>query len=384
MFYRLGVSRQMNELLELLFPDGVNYLPRLTHRDAQAFALSILGVGYQNMGQLQQAISIYSRSHEIDLEDGRTDDLCVNLTNLSNAFQLIGKLRDSETFASQAIIHARTIKDLFHEAASLNFLGKTLSVLGIIDSSNLALRRSLRILLELSLSQSVGNVTSDLAQRALWTGNFREASSLANRAWDLAHVNKNESDFIRARRLQGEAVLGLNDLIISNELLHNALTRVRGINEIEEEIPVLLALAELRRRQGDKNVARGLLEDVWEFAERGPYPLFHADALNVLARIERDAGNTGKAVEAATKAYQLAWCDGPPYAYHWGLIKAQKHLEELGAPLPDMPPFDESKYEPMPEVEINPKDEFHHGTNKQEPDPTSKSTTKAGGKRKRK
>ena len=56
---------------------------------------------------------------------------------------------------------------------------------------------------------------------------------------------------------------------------------------------------------------------------------------------------------------RLAWCDGEPYAYHWGLVAARKHLAELGAPEPSMPPFDESKYEPMPEVEINPDDEFH-------------------------
>ena len=58
------------------------------------------------------------------------------------------------------------------------------------------------------------------------------------------------------------------------------------------------------------------------------------------------------------QAYQAAWCDGPPYAYHWGLQKAKAHLAALGAPEPDMPPFDESKFEPMPEVEINPKDEY--------------------------
>jgi hypothetical protein len=28
-----------------------------------------------------------------------------------------------------------------------------------------------------------------------------------------------------------------------------------------------------------------------------------------------------------------------------------------------MPPFDESKFEPMPEVEIDPEDEFHAGKN---------------------
>jgi hypothetical protein len=47
-----------------------------------------------------------------------------------------------------------------------------------------------------------------------------------------------------------------------------------------------------------------------------------------------------------------------PYAYHWGLQKAKAHLAALGAPEPILPPFDESKFEPMPEVEINPKDKY--------------------------
>jgi len=33
--------------------------------------------------------------------------------------------------------------------------------------------------------------------------------------------------------------------------------------------------------------------------------------------------------------------------------------EPDNAPEPEMPPFDPSKFEPMPEVEINPKDEFY-------------------------
>ncbi|HVG28845.1 MAG TPA: hypothetical protein VM864_03910 [Pyrinomonadaceae bacterium] len=89
--------------------------------------------------------------------------------------------------------------------------------------------------------------------------------------------------------------------------------------------------------------------------------MFHADACNVLAQIERDAGERVKAVEAAGRAYRLAWCDGPPFAYHWGLEKARALLKELGAGEPEMPAFDESKFEPMPEVEIDPADEFGAG-----------------------
>jgi hypothetical protein len=43
------------------------------------------------------------------------------------------------------------------------------------------------------------------------------------------------------------------------------------------------------------------------------------------------------------------------------LEKARGHLRELGAEEPLMPAFDEGKYEPMPEVEIDPEDEFYAG-----------------------
>jgi len=200
-------------------------------------------------------------------------------------------------------------------------------------------------------------VNSFLVQLALWKADHAAAFQLATRAWELASVQRYERDFIRAARLQGEASLGLNDLASADERLHHALTRARAVNLAEEELPALIALAELRRRQGDSDVARELLDDVWEAAKRGPYPLLHADALNVLAQIERDAGNTAAAIEAATQAYRKAWCDGPPFAYHWGLEAARAHLNALGAPEPsDLPPYDESQHEPMPDVEIDPPD----------------------------
>jgi ATP/maltotriose-dependent transcriptional regulator MalT len=148
--------------------------------------------------------------------------------------------------------------------------------------------------------------------------------------------------------------------------LHHALTRARQVNLVEEELPALIALAELRRRQGQPDEAREYLDAVWDAAARGPYPLLHADALNVLTALERDAGNTEKAIAAATEACKKAWCDGPPFAYHWGLEAARKHLRELGAPEPPMPPFDPSKFEPMPDVEINPKDEFYVEVNEED------------------
>jgi tetratricopeptide (TPR) repeat protein len=286
----------------------------------------------------------------------------VGLTNLSNyALRLSGALHESESAARRALNITRELDKRFREAVSLNWLGLTLAARGLANESGFALQRALRIDTAHSNKQAESVDNFYLAQRALWLGEFAGALSLANRAWELAHVQSLERDFIRAARAQGEAALGLIDFTTADERLHHALTRARKVNLVEEELPTLVALAELRRRQGDQKAAREFLDDVWEAAERGPYPLVHADACNMLAQIERDAGNVEAAVEAAERAYRLAWCDGPPFAYHWGLEKARKHLRELGAEEPEMPPFDASKFEPMPDVEIDPEDEFGTG-----------------------
>ena len=287
------------------------------------------------------------------------DSLAIGLLNLSDTLRLSGALCESEAAARRALVIARERDDHFQEAVSLNGLGLTLAARGLADESGPALQRALRIFRAWSNNQIEGAANSHLALRALWLCDFAGARSSADRAWELAHVRGYERDFILAARAQGEAALGLSDLAAAAERLHHALTRARKVNLVDDELPTLVALAELQRRQGDVKAARELLDDVWEAVERGPFPLIHADAFNVLAQVERDEGNETKATEAARKAYELAWCDGPPFAYHWGLEKARKHLRELGAEETKMPAFDEGKFEPMPVVEIDPEDEFH-------------------------
>jgi tetratricopeptide (TPR) repeat protein len=359
--HRLSANRQLAELQEMLFPDGLDQLPRLTTPEYQAGTLNALALGYQFSGQPGRAVPLLRRAKTIYLRINREDYLSIVLGNLSYALKLSAALYESEAAACRALVITREQKDANWEASNLRWLGSTLATRGMVNESESAFQRARRIRVALFDERSEGTDNFYPAQRELWLGEYAVALSLANHAWEMAHVRNLERDFIRAARAQGEAALGLNDFAMADERLHYALTRARNVNLAEEELPALIALAELRRRQGDLKAARELLDDVWEMAERGPYPLIHADACNVLVQIERDAGNQVKAVEEATRAYQLAWCDGPPFAYHWGLEKARKHLRGLGAAEPQMPPFDESLFEPMPQVEIDPKDEFHAG-----------------------
>ncbi|HXU40008.1 MAG TPA: DUF4062 domain-containing protein [Blastocatellia bacterium] len=360
--YRLSASRQRVELLEMLFPDKLDQLPHLSNPSHQSYTLSGLAVGYHLSGRPGVAVPLFRRSIVIIDKgvagtEGSQESMRNDLMNLSMAYRLSGSLNESQHVAIQSLAIERKGFDLGGDAMALREVGLTLAALGLIGQANTTLQRALHILSAQKQRQLEGFVNAVMAQLSVWQADHRAASQLANRAWDLAGVKRYEWDFIRAARLQGAASLGLNDLATADERLHHALTRARAVNLVEEELPALVALAELRRRQGDLPAARELLDDVWEAAERGPYPLYHADALNVLAQIERDAGNTAAAIEAATQAYRKAWCDGPPFAYHWGLEAARAHLKALAAPEPsDLPPYDESKHEPMPDVEIDPLD----------------------------
>ncbi len=77
-----------------------------------------------------------------------------------------------------------------------------------------------------------------------------------------------------------------------------------------------------------------------------------ADALNVLSRVERAAGDAEAAAEAARAAYLQAWCDGPPFSYAAGLDEARANLSAVGAPEPGCLGFEPG--EPFPDVLIEP------------------------------
>ncbi len=368
--HRLSANRQRIELLEMLLPDGFDQLPTLIFRllkFIQYWIFNAIALGYRYIGQPERAIPLFHRANW-------AKSLSTCYINLSEVLLLTGKFHESEVAVRRALIIERyrrgflksappTPVDLrsivrIRSAIEQVLLGHILATRGIANESGSMMRQSFGVLADQS---GVSRFNFFLAQRALWLNKFVDAEIFANRAWELASNYKLEGDFICAARVQGTAALGLSDFAVADERLHHALTRARQVNLIEEELPALIALTELRRREGKPGEARELLDDLWDGAERGPYPLFHSDAFNVLAQIERDAGNHDAAVVAATQGYRLAWCDGPPYAYHWGLEASRKHLRELGAPEPEMPPFDPSKHEPMPQVEINPEDEFHIG-----------------------
>jgi tetratricopeptide (TPR) repeat protein len=356
--YRFAAHRERIAWLERLFPGGMEGLPALTDGRDQSRALNALAQSYQLSGQPGRSVPLFRRAERIDERLGGANNQGVNLENLSYALREIGALREADGAVRQALVLSRELEDGFPEMSTLNSFGQVLAAKGTHALGRVALSRSRYMSTTGSNQQLEGVVSASLAELILWLGDHVKASAWADRAWDLAAEQRVERDFIRAALLQGRVALGAGDLLGADERLHHALTRTRAVNVVEFELPALIAIAELELKRGDPAKARASLDDVWEAAERGPYPLHQADAFNVLAAVGLAEGDKPAAITAATNAFKSAWCDGPPYAYHWGLQKAKAHLAALGTHEPVLPPFDESKFEPMPEVEINPKDKY--------------------------
>jgi tetratricopeptide (TPR) repeat protein len=199
------------------------------------------------------------------------------------------------------------------------------------DGAQDAFTRAREHFMRIDDGQYEGVVAAYMSQAALWAGQTQLARELAELAWDRAQRLRLAADLIRAARLRGEAAVARGDLSAAAPLLEDALTRARAVQLVEEELAALIALGELQRRLGNLNDARSFLAEVWPYAERGPYPLLHADACLALARIEHDAGDHAAAIEAAEAAGRHASCDGPPYAYAFGLDESSKLLRMLQA-----------------------------------------------------
>jgi tetratricopeptide (TPR) repeat protein len=359
MLRRLSASLQRIELLEMLFPEGLERPPKLSRQAVQARALNSLALAYHASGQPGRAAPMYFRASSLAEQENNPKNVSIGLGNMAETLRHTGTLRATAAIANRALLIDRAQEDRAGEALSLQYVGLSRAVCGMTDEAGAALQRSLRILIAQKNIQLEGVCNAQLAQLALWMGDAAAARPLADRAWELADHAKYEADYVRAACMQGVAALGMDDLEMVDERLHHALTRARSVNLVEFELQALIGLAELHRRREDFKAAQNLLEDVWEPAERGPYRLLHADAYNVLAQIERDAGLFDPAKQVAKAAFYLAWCDGEPYAYLWGLRQARAHLRALDVPEPnDLPPFDEAQFGPYLPVEVNPADEF--------------------------
>jgi tetratricopeptide (TPR) repeat protein len=304
---------------------------------------------------------------------GDDQSLSQSLGHHAKALRQVGRFYESEQIARQGLQIIRRRGDFLREAVNLYWLGMGLAHRGEAQLSETALQRSLRIFRAKFATQAEGVVHAFLAQRALWLGIHQEALNSANKSITIGEKLKNDEHhadlhgaikiLTAGLRMKGEALLLVPSsdgfpLESGTTNLQSALTYAREIEFVEEELPALRALALKALQNNELDSAREYLKQTWHLAERGQFLLYNADSYNILAQVEIANGNRSKAVEAARYAFDLSICDGVPFAYQRGLEDAQTFLYQLDGGIQMIPKFDKTKFVPMSEIELSPKDEF--------------------------
>jgi len=354
---RLAAVSESATWLERFFPDGVDRSVAPVDETDQGDLIAMLAGTYYHLGQIERSVAMFRGARQF-LSDWNEKKRDAAFADFSHALRELGQFREAVKVQRDVLDLSRRFNNRLREGLVLANLSRTVSMAGDLTIGAISFYRSLRILSEHDGIQSIGVLNSNLAERLLWTNMPSQAQIHADRAWEIADNKKFERSFIRSALFQGRAALALNNCELAAERLSHSLVRTRAANIVHFELQILISLAELDLKRSNPASARVHLDQVWEPTKEGPYPLYLADAYNVLADICLAEDDKLGAIEAAINAYRAAWCDGPPWAYHWGMEKAKAHLRSLDASFPDMPPFDESKFEPLPEIEINSKDDY--------------------------
>jgi hypothetical protein len=192
----------------------------------------------------------------------------------------------------------------------------------------------------------------ELGLMALRQGDVTGSQGFSNRLSEKAVADNHPLIGLHARTLEAAVAHAQGEHDRACQLLSDALIVARQTRNSDNEAGLLIQFADLNADMRRLDEARSNIADARQLAEHGQLRLRQTDAMNVLSRIERLAGDRDAAASAAVEAYRLAWCDGPPFSYDWGIRQARQNLAAVNEPEPaDLPVYTPTG---MPELKAIP------------------------------
>lgn len=333
---RLAAHQHVIQWLSPLLLDDAKEVEKVVPK-AKVQLLNDLAISLDLTGQPSRSMAVYRQAVELSRHSGDKANLCRELGNFGAALCDTGALREAALSLREALQLSRDVNSRELNSICLTNIGSLFALVGQYHLAEKALGHSTP--LGLLGGYAEGTRGAALASLALRRNDAKGCLLLADRTLALTAINRHQSTEIRARVLRGRAQLSLGELNLADESLTVALRQASQLKLVQQELPAIIATAELEFARGDLAGAKARLGNVIMFADAGRYPLRQADAYNKLAQIEAALGNSGAAKDAADAAYRHSWCDGPPYAYDWGLKNARTQLDALGVKYPAIAPF---------------------------------------------
>ncbi len=336
LIFNLEASAEILSLLRPFFPQGWGTLSDdLCAYDA-SFVANDVGTALHRTGASEEALAVHSPVLHVSLRDANWANVAVGMYQISTGLAAENRLAREERclvlaldLAAQCgrndlLFGARV--DRFAHLAKVGRPTDAEAIWELLDPMGRNWPRNL---------YRPGQAEYRYARFRFWQEQLTD-EHLVN-AEQLGEAGKDRSVVRSLLALRGAWQLEQGRYGRAAESLHKAVHMARQVGHTDAAAETQLVIARFHLNQ---------LRDPREAAEQlaqAKKP-FHCG----LAELWLAIGDREQVERHARKAYEWAWADGEPYVDRYELNKSRALLEQLGAEIPDLPPYDPAKDEKFP------------------------------------
>jgi hypothetical protein len=332
----LEASTNVISLLRPFFANGWSTLPADMGKSYASSLANDAGWALGNVGELTDSLAANGVSLQADMAASNWLGVIISLNNISSTLMELSRVAAVDRASFLALALAECVDEQYALfIARLNLFGLFSRVGRMVEAEEVwnllePMGRDWE-----SVSYRSGTAEEEFAWHRLRCGALREEHIV--RAKTLARDGKNREVIRKLHALRGEWRLEEGEWNLAADSLHEAIRMGREVELRNGAAEAQLALvnfhlgrlgdprAEAENLAGGRRVADGDLAALW------------------LA-----IGDKDEAKKYALAAYKWAWADGEPYVRRYELNKARALLEQLGAEVPTLPPYDPAKDPKLP------------------------------------
>ncbi|MFL6255777.1 MAG: DUF4062 domain-containing protein [Pyrinomonadaceae bacterium] len=336
MLINLEANAEILTLLRPFFSQGWVSLPDVLEEYQSAYIANEAAVALHQSGESQEALKVWAPAllSYVKRRDWLNASvlLCSNAITLSRQSRLAGAERCllfsldlAAAIGYDALLFkGRLIR--FEQFATIGAWEDTEAVWQLLDPMGRNWSRA---------SYRQGEAELAYAVFRFFQGTLQE-EHLAN-AEHLARKGKSRMVIRTLYGLRGDWQLEQGRWADAAESFQEAVTMARAVGQhnLTKEIALLLAKFRLGQISAPRDEAEQMAK-----AKEPPH--------HMLAELWLAMGDRERAKKHALAAYKAAWADGEPYVFRYDLNKSRALLEQLGAQIPDLPPYDPAKDEKLP------------------------------------
>jgi len=323
-------------ILRLFFPRGWSNGPEQVSELAASELINLAAGSLVNIGESEEAISLYGISLLARLRRKSWSFVIQSLYNLSIAFAELNRFAKQERCDTLGLDIATLINNqsdifsarlrCFNQLVYTGQWKQAEAIWKLLDPMGRDWPR---------LDYTPGEAEASYNWFSFCTGTLTEAQITVTEK--LARSARSRPIIQGVCQVRGRWRMERSEWELAVESFHEAVRMAREVGQRAPTSEVYLALAKFNLNQlSDPRQQAQQLAAATEFDHQA------------LAELWLAIGDLGEVKKHALEAYKQAWGEGEPYVFRYGLNKARALLEQLGAPIPDLPPYDPAKDEKLP------------------------------------